>query len=674
MLPAKAIRLLFLSLLFSFTGFTNVDSLSTVWNNTELPDSARIDALNRLIWQKYIFSSPDSAVIYCQKLEPMAVNFGDKSRLAIVYNTIGSAYYFLGDLGLALNYYEKMGSLLDYYPGEYGESVYYGNLANIYFYQENYDKALEHYYKVADLFDSEEMELNKATTWNNIGNIYFKQERYPEAFEAYDKSLEIRLRKKDSIGLSATYTDIATAQLTKGSFNQALIYFKKGLTISEAIQCNECLANTYKGFGKYYFELNRPDSSVYYSKKGYDISVSNGFKLQLLECTKQLYLSYKMAGQYENALDIHENYLSIKDSISNSEHKEEIIRADIKYQYQKQATADSIKAADEAMIKDAELAAQQSENKRKTQQTYYLIAGLGLAIIFGIFIFNRFRLTQKQKGIIEEQKDKVDQAYKELGTKNQEILDSITYAKRIQSAILPSDTTVKTHLGDSFILYLPKDIVAGDFYWIEVVGDITLFAVADCTGHGVPGAMVSVVCHNALNRAVKEFGLTDPGAILDKTKEIVVAEFEKSNENVRDGMDIALCSLKGSTLKYAGAHNPLWIIRHNEEELVEIKANKQPIGKFGHTQPFVTHSIELEEEDMIYLFSDGYADQFGGETGKKLKTKNLKKLLRSIRDKTPNKQRIALAEFFHTWKGNLEQLDDVCMIGAKPLIKKNLDA
>jgi serine phosphatase RsbU (regulator of sigma subunit) len=231
------------------------------------------------------------------------------------------------------------------------------------------------------------------------------------------------------------------------------------------------------------------------------------------------------------------------------------------------------------------------------------------------------------------------------------------------------------------VLYLPKDIVAGDFYWMEttsgelrVEGDENpphkthhsphiLFAAADCTGHGVPGAMVSVVCNNGLNRSVREHGLTNPSEILNKTREIVITEFEKSEDEVKDGMDIALCSLEGNHLQYAGANNPLWIIRN--EEIIEIKANKQPIGKFDNPLPYTTHDIELEKGDTIYIFSDGYVDQFGGENGKKFKAANFKKLLLSIQHEPMEKQRELIHNAFETWKGHLEQVDDVCVIGVR---------
>jgi len=240
---------------------------------------------------------------------------------------------------------------------------------------------------------------------------------------------------------------------------------------------------------------------------------------------------------------------------------------------------------------------------------------------------------------------------------------SIAYAKRIQTAILPPVKLIEEKLPDSFVLYQPKDVVAGDFYWMQEQGGKIHFAVADCTGHGVPGAMVSVVCNNALNRSVKEFGQTKPGDILDKTREIVIQEFEKSEEDVKDGMDIALCSLSGQKLEYAGAHNPLWIIRNGE--LLETKADKQPIGKFDLMSAYTTHAIDVEKGDLVYLLTDGFPDQFGGPKGKKYKYKQLKNLLLEIKDLSMSEQKERIQKSLTNWMGDLEQVDDVCIMGVK---------
>lgn len=272
---------------------------------------------------------------------------------------------------------------------------------------------------------------------------------------------------------------------------------------------------------------------------------------------------------------------------------------------------------------------------------------------------------RSQKNQVEAQKAEMEKAHVELNEKNREILDSIQYAKRIQDAIMPPIGVFQSYLKNSFVYYKPKDIVAGDFYWMEVVDDNVLFAAADCTGHGVPGAMVSVICNNSLNRSVREYGLTEPGEILDKTKEIVVEEFDKAEEDVKDGMDIALCSfnIPTRTLKFAGANNPLWIIRKGE--LIEFKGNKLPIGKSIRAELFTTHKLDVYKNDLIYLFTDGFADQFGGDKGKKLKVANFKKLLLSIHDKSMPEQIEAIEKMFEEWKGEFEQLDDVCVIGVR---------
>ena len=297
------------------------------------------------------------------------------------------------------------------------------------------------------------------------------------------------------------------------------------------------------------------------------------------------------------------------------------------------------------------------------------ICALIVMVVIGIIIFWN-RSLQKQIAKRIEAEEKLQASLKEIHhqkliveEKSQEITDSIEYAKTIQSAILPSSKVINEFLKDSFVLYKPKDIVAGDFYWMEAKADRILFAVADCTGHGVPGAMISVVCNNALNRSVREFNLSDPGQILDKARDIVIQEFEKSETEVRDGMDIAICSLIEDKLEYAGAHNPLWIIRNGI--LIETKANKQPIGKFENLQPYNTHSFQLEKGDTIYIFSDGYSDQFGGTRGKKYKTTNFKNFLLSIQENSMEKQLSLLDAEFEKWRGSMEQIDDVCVIGLR---------
>ena len=254
---------------------------------------------------------------------------------------------------------------------------------------------------------------------------------------------------------------------------------------------------------------------------------------------------------------------------------------------------------------------------------------------------------------------------KALEEKNKEILDSITYAKRLQDATLPSLVSIKKLLPESFVLYKPKDIVAGDFYWMESLDGTILIAAADCTGHGVPGALVSVVCSNALNSAVKEFHITEPGKILDKACELILETFEKSENNVQDGMDISLCSINTKTneIKWAGAYNSLLYV-HNGE-MKEMPADKQPVGKYDRPLPFNTRLINIQKGDTFYLFTDGYADQFGGPKGKKFKYRQLQDLLLANSNYSMEKQKSELEKRLSEWKGGLEQVDDILVIGIR---------
>lgn len=286
-----------------------------------------------------------------------------------------------------------------------------------------------------------------------------------------------------------------------------------------------------------------------------------------------------------------------------------------------------------------------------------------------IFIFTTIILLRYVRVILvfeEKIQKKLKQSHDIIEEKNIEIIQSINYALRIQKAILPSMELFKSKLPNSFILYLPKDIVAGDFYWMETIDEQVLFAACDCTGHGVPGAIVSVVCHNALNRAVREFGLKQPAEILDKTKEIVVDYFSKSEEDIKDGMDISLCSYnqKTKTLQWAGANNGLWILKN--DELIETKADKQPIGKIEDSKPFTNHTFKLSSNDIIYLYTDGYADQFGGEIKqKKLTRKRFKDLILSIQNQPFIEQGILLEDFITNYRKEVEQVDDILVMGVQ---------
>jgi serine phosphatase RsbU (regulator of sigma subunit)/Tfp pilus assembly protein PilF len=644
---------------------------------------------------------------------------GDEMGMASSLGNIGLIHYEKGDYKEAIKYYSMSLEIEKKLGNKEGIAATYNNLGNLYTNQGDYAKAIEYHTMSLKIDEELGRKDGMASSLNNIGLIYDDQGDMDMALKYYKESLELEEELGEKKGIAYSYGNIGLFYEAQGDYEQAIEYLTKSLVLREEIEDKRGVADALNSLGIIYEKLKQYDKGIDYLQKSLGISKEigdkkgiatslNGLSLiylgkgdlkkaqqystealviaqsvgvagEISIASKSLWKVHKSLGKYKSSLEMFELYITTRDSILSAENEEEIIKQQYKYQYEKQAAADSVMMAEQKKVQEALLAAEKAENEQnklkadrnqleadqQQLEKYIMFGGLALALLFGAFIFNRFRVTRKQKDIIEDQKRTVDLAYNQLEEKNKEILDSITYAKRIQSAVLPPLRIVKEYLPNSFVFYMPKDIVAGDFYWLEHTEDKVMFAACDCTGHGVPGAMVSVVCVNGLNRSVREHGLTDPGEILNKTREIVVREFEKSEEEVKDGMDVALCVLEGNKLQYAGAHNPLWIIRKGANEVEEIKADNQPIGKFENPMPYTTNEVTLNPGDSIYIFSDGYSDQFGGESGKKFKTKNFKSLLLSVQAHSMQEQRELIAKAFEEWKGDLEQLDDVCVIGVR---------
>ncbi|MBI3518932.1 MAG: SpoIIE family protein phosphatase [Bacteroidetes bacterium] len=269
------------------------------------------------------------------------------------------------------------------------------------------------------------------------------------------------------------------------------------------------------------------------------------------------------------------------------------------------------------------------------------------------------------KELVHVRTKELNKTLTELKTQTLELTDSISYAQRIQKAILRHPASIKDLLPESLFIYKPKDSIGGDFYLAEKIGDKIVFAVADCTGHGVPGAIISVVCGNALKRAIREVGLHNSAKILEQTREYVIETFEGSDEDIKDGMDIALCILDPVTyqLNYAGANISLYYIQ--KHKLLEIKPDKQPIGNYVNKLPFTNHTLQLQQNDSVYVFTDGMPDQFGGPRGKKFNYKQLRELIHSSQHYTMHQLGELLDTTFEEWKGDLMQVDDVCVLGIK---------
>lgn len=289
----------------------------------------------------------------------------------------------------------------------------------------------------------------------------------------------------------------------------------------------------------------------------------------------------------------------------------------------------------------------------QSQQTI-LFLSIAFGLVTSLLVFLLFKANSRRKETLLQ-----------LAEKNKEIVDSIHYAQRIQKAILPSEESINDALWESFVLYEPKDIVAGDFYWLEVEEESVYVSVADCTGHGVPGAMLSVICSKLLTKTVKELKLYEPSKILDSTVTLLEERFSRGGEKVSDGMDLGLCRINFSkmTIEYSGANNPLYYIRNGE--LNVIKPDKQPIGAYPKRSPYTNTTLEIKPGDCLYMLTDGYIDQFGGEKGKKFKSRPFRNLLIEHHKKPMEEQKRILQKTIKDWQGDLEQVDDICVMGIR---------
>ena len=571
----------------------------------------------------------------------------------------------------------------------------------------NLIKALEKYHESLHLYQRIENNQGISTAFNNLGVLYSIIGDTSKALDYHHQSLSLKIEMNDSLGTALSYNNIGSIYETSGVPFKALEYYENALKISKQINDLRGEAMAYDNIGDIYFDEEVYGKALEYYKKGlktwelceYDLGISTGknnlanvliqmgkweeaeklalesneiaenldYPIDLMHSSKTLMNIYEHKKAYEKAFYYSKSYSNLKEQIQNERHVNEAFKKSMTYEYQRTALQDSLKFENERQLNQAVL-------KQKRTESYALYAVLALLIILflvGLKNFNRKKkdheLIQLQKAEVEAKNLKIEEQHLILRNTHQEISDSITYAKRIQSAILPSNEQIKSNFDDSFVLFMPKDVVSGDFYWSFQKDKEVLVAVADCTGHGVPGAMVSIVCNNALNRCVREFALFEPGTILDKARDIVIEAFESTSKFVKDGMDISLLKVNLETfeVEWAGANNPLYLLKRDSKEIEIISADKQPIGKFEMPKPFKNNSLKLEKGDRIFLFSDGFMDQFGGSKGKKYKYSKFRDFLLSIQHLQMEEQKQSLKAEFNAWKGELEQVDDICIVGLK---------
>lgn len=431
--------------------------------------------------------------------------------------------------------------------------------------------------------------------------------------------------------------------------------------MNEKLGNKNYIAASLSEIGILYTKTGKFKEAKQYLTKAIALQHSIGAMEDLRQTEDALSKLYDTSGQYKLALIHYKKAIAIKDTIFSQENKKQLVRKEMNYEFDKKEIA----AKAEQDKKDAITA---EEKQRQKVIIYSISVGLFLVLLLALFIFRGYRQKQKANSIIIQQKAEVEKQKELVELKNKEITDSINYAKRIQQAKLPKKEEIYAALPQSFILFKPKDIVSGDFYFFHKNERNIFIASADCTGHGVPGAFMSMIGSEKLEDAVSQ--TTDTSEILKLLNKGIKTSLHQSeiNESTRDGMDIALCSIdtENRIVKYAGANRPIWIVHKGQTEIEETKATKKAIGGFTEdNQHFDSHELKLKHGDTFYIFTDGYADQFGGEDGKKLMTKKFKEILINIQDKTMLEQEKYLATFVDNWRGKTEQIDDILVIGVR---------
>lgn len=549
------------------------------------------------------------------------------------------------------------------------------SLGAFYFWKQNPDLATKYMKQAMISYPEKGNPLKKATYTMAYGVVL--QNTDPQgAVKYHEEALAIKRKANAWKHIPISLNNLAELKVDLGDTLKGIELLKESIHLSNRHGIKD--AEVYAEFilGEIYNDQKKYSKALPLISKSVHWWEENNSQKDLPRAYKELTRSFTGVGDHRASAKVWKKYVDLSEKLFEKDRLNAIQELETKYETEKK------EIALEEEKKEKDLAQKETELIKANQKTRLILFSIiGVLLIGGgVYVYTLYRKQKKDKNTIEEQKV-------QLEVRNKEVEDSIKYAKRIQNAILPRDSKMQSMFPEHFVLYKPKDIIAGDFYWVHEneKEEKILLAAADCTGHGVPGAMVSVVCNNGLNRSVREFELSNPADILNKTRELVIEEFEKSKDDVKDGMDIALISIEkpimlnrqeqkksgiipegsGSILSYAGAHNPLWLIRSGQNQIEEVKADKQPIGRYHDSKPFTSHEVNVNKGDTIYVFSDGYADQFGGEKGKKLKAANLKKLLIEISAEPLQKQKELLEDAFKTWKGDLEQLDDVCLIGVR---------
>ena len=672
-----------------------ISNFNTVINNADKNSREKaVSCLN--LGNIYAETSKyDSCLIFYNKAQIIFNRINDKKSEATTLINIGSIYSDLGDYDKAILYYTKSKETFHKSGNLLGEAAAVENIGIIYYYQKNYNKALEYFKLSIKLFRKTNRLDKTGDVLNNIASLYLIMDDVESAIQNFKEAEDIYRQIGEQVGQAEVLQNLAQLYFKTKQYDQGIKALNNSISIFQRLGHKKSEGISYKALGSHYLKINDFRNAILNFNKALKILEPLGVKNDLKELYHSLAITNTKIKDFETATKYYEKYIAKNDSIYNAEKNKQIAEMQAKY--------DTEKKEQELKLKNIQYENEKLESKKKTIQRNYTMVGLGLMIILIIIVFISYKQKQKANRLLNKQKNEIIQKNEELNQQNEEIRSqrdeielqknkiekihhevsqSIDYATRLQSAVLSDEKLLKKHVSDHFVLFKPKDKVSGDFYWWTHIENHTVIAVADCTGHGVPGAFMSMLGISFLREIVTKEYITHTGVILRKLRKEIIKTLKQTGESgtQKDGMDMAIISIDHETniLQYSGANNPLYIINPNRKEwpqeaipfdknlwAAEIKPNKMPIAIYEKMGNFTTHELQLQDGDKIYMFSDGYADQFGGEKGKKFKYKHFKHLLLENSEKQMAKQKEILSQVFDEWKGNAEQVDDVVVVGIK---------
>ena len=617
----------------------------------------------------------DEALKSYQRSLEITKELNNEGEIAGVYQNIGNIYVHKGQYSQASEHYFNALKIADKTNNLHSKANVLSNLGNVFYYQNNYTKALELYEQALETRKLIDDKHGMGISYEAIAIIYHEQKDYSTTLDYYKKSLEIREEIGDKKGIGGLYNNIGDLYKAQENNSKALTYYFKSLEIHKELEDKLGTAEALNNISIIFSRQNDHRQAIKYQTKGLAIAKEIGAIKIIADGYKNLADAYSKSNNYKKAAEYLRFYASLKDTLFNEQSSKQIAEMQTKYETEKK-------------VKEIELLKKENEikdlavSKQKLLRNSFIV-GLALALALALLLYNRYRIKQKANALLEEQnqfisqqneeinvqKEQLEDSNQRLEKRNKQITDSINYASRIQQSILPSDEFISKLLLDSFILFKPRDIVSGDFYWFSKKNNKILLAAVDCTGHGVPGAFMSMIGNTLLNEIVNEKGITKPSDILAELNTGIKKALHQNGQETHsdDGMDLSLVSIdpEKRRLSFAGAKRPLYIASNGV--LNEIKGNPHGIGggRKKIIKKFTPHGYTLKKGDTFYFFSDGYIDQFGGEEDEKFMIERFEKLLLDINHLTMKEQYSSLENSFEKWKGSGKQIDDVLVIGVR---------